>query len=208
MHTRVRSHCTRLWPSEPPPHPARPSGEGGRRPASQWKQEQQQIFEASSPSPHRTGVGEPGGFLREGSVQWRRAACGGAQVRPWGMERRGPQFVWSHSVSSRSEPSVAQVWGVVMVVGGVRRQWKSTACCVWVQHRRWGGAAGSRATPEPEGGENETMRRQNNQVTASFQNKTTFTGSFLKTRSDEMRDVFFSDDGGQKNRKFSSKLHF
>lgn len=83
MHTRVRSHCTRLWPSEPPPHPARPSGEGGRRPASQWKQEQQQIFEASSPSPHRTGVGDfwgrglysgdepPVGGRRSGHGEWR-----------------------------------------------------------------------------------------------------------------------------------------
>lgn len=34
--------------------------------------------------------------------------------------------------------------------GRIRRQWKNRVCYAWVQQRRWGSAAGSKAAPGPE----------------------------------------------------------
>lgn len=45
---------------------------------------------------------------------------------------------------SRSSPDEA-----LREVAGIKRQWRSRACCASVQQRRWEDAAGSRAAPAP-----------------------------------------------------------
>ena len=94
-----------------------------------------------------------------GRVQMGRVFRGGSCTdetsclvgKRWGRSTEGRGLYGVSLLSSPDEPS-----GWL----GIKRQWRSTACCAWVQRRRWEGAAGSRAEPGPKRRENEAQWQQ------------------------------------------------
>lgn len=92
------------------------------------------------------GCRQVGCVGRAGAVQSRWAVC---WEKRWGRrtEWRGPSFIRSLSLS----PLLMAPWRRWV---GIKRQWRSRACCASVRRRRWENAAGNRAAPGPKRREN------------------------------------------------------